>query len=199
MGLLVVWRIASATALVVSAVSGKAVGQPQQLPGITVTAPPAPKTRSAPTPAITTASPATVASTTTPIADPSAIEAIDPRANNVGVAQSGSQGVVPREELEARPIYRTVDMLESVPGLVVTQHSGEGKANQYFLRGFNLDHGTDLAITYDGMPVNMRTPGLCRHRRPARQTVAFGTATLPMMLSQTAEWRRSCCAPPGPD
>jgi outer membrane receptor protein involved in Fe transport len=157
MGLLVVWRIASATALVVSAVSGKAVGQPQQLPGITVTAPPAPKTRSAPTPAITTASPATVASTTTPIADPSAIEAIDPRANNVGVAQSGSQGVVPREELEARPIYRTGDMLESVPGLVVTQHSGEGKANQYFLRGFNLDHGTDLAITYDGMPVNMRT------------------------------------------
>ena len=64
---------------------------------------------------------------------------------------------MPREELEARPIYRTVDMLESVPGLVVTQHSGEGKANQYFLRGFNLDHGTDLAITYDGMPVNMRT------------------------------------------
>ena len=50
-------------------------------------------------------------------------------------------------------------MLEAVPGLIVTQHSGEGKANQYFLRGFNLDHGTDLAITVDGMPVNMRTHG----------------------------------------
>ena len=48
---------------------------------------------------------------------------------------------------------------KSTPGLVVTQHSGEGKANQYFLRGFNLDHGTDLAISVDGMPVNMRTHG----------------------------------------
>ena len=46
-------------------------------------------------------------------------------------------------------------MLEAVPGLIVTQHSGEGKANQYFLRGFNLDHGTDLAINVDGMPVNL--------------------------------------------
>jgi hypothetical protein len=56
-----------------------------------------------------------------------------------------------------RPVYRTGEVLEAVPGLVVTQHSGDGKANQYFLRGFNLDHGTDLAITIDGMPVNMRT------------------------------------------
>ena len=53
---------------------------------------------------------------------------------------------------------RPGEMLEAAPGLVVTQHSGEGKANQYFLRGFNLDHGTDLAIWLDGMPVNMRTP-----------------------------------------
>jgi hypothetical protein len=90
-------------------------------------------------------------------ADVSAIQSLDPSANDVGKAQSGSQGVVKREELEARPIYRTGDVLEAVPGLVVTQHSGEGKANQYFLRGFNLDHGTDLAITIDGMPVNMRT------------------------------------------
>ena len=44
-----------------------------------------------------------------------------------------------------------------MPGLIVTQHSGDGKANQYFLRGFNLDHGTDLALWVDGMPVNMRT------------------------------------------
>ncbi len=50
-------------------------------------------------------------------------------------------------------------MLEAAPGLIVTQHSGEGKANQYFLRGMNLDHGTDLALWLDGMPLNMRTHG----------------------------------------
>ena len=53
------------------------------------------------------------------------------------------------------PFARVGEALEVVPGLIVTQHSGEGKANQYFLRGFNLDHGTDLAIKVDGMPVNM--------------------------------------------
>ena len=85
--------------------------------------------------------------------------AIDPRANDVGIAQSASQGTVPAEVLLATPAYRTGEVLEAVPGLIVTQHSGEGKANQYFLRGFNLDHGTDIAITIDGMPVNMRTHG----------------------------------------
>ena len=50
-------------------------------------------------------------------------------------------------------------MLETVPGVVITQHSGEGKANQYYLRGFNLDHGTDFATTVAGMPVNMPTHG----------------------------------------
>ena len=48
-------------------------------------------------------------------------------------------------------------MVENIPGVIITQHSGSGKANQYFLRGFNLDHGTDLAIELDGMPVNMPT------------------------------------------
>ena len=62
-------------------------------------------------------------------------------------------------ELNARPFSRVGEALEVVPGLIVTQHSGEGKANQYFLRGFNLDHGTDLAISVDGMPVNMPTHG----------------------------------------
>jgi outer membrane receptor protein involved in Fe transport len=61
--------------------------------------------------------------------------------------------------INAQPAARPGEVLETVPGLIVTQHSGEGKANQYFLRGFNLDHGTDLAITVDGMPVNMRTHG----------------------------------------
>ncbi len=61
------------------------------------------------------------------------------------------------EELNARPFSRPGEVLEAVPGLIVTQHSGEGKANQYFLRGYNLDHGTDLAIWVDDVPVNMRT------------------------------------------
>ena len=52
---------------------------------------------------------------------------------------------------------RPGEILEATPGLIVTQHSGEGKANQYFLRGYNLDHGTDMAIWVDDVPVNMRT------------------------------------------
>jgi hypothetical protein len=77
----------------------------------------------------------------------------------LGTAGAASEGEVSRQQLEARPVYRPGELLEATPGLIVTQHSGEGKANQYFLRGFNLDHGTDLAITVDGMPVNMRTHG----------------------------------------
>ena len=61
------------------------------------------------------------------------------------------------EQLDLRPVLRTGELLEVVPGLIVTQHSGDGKANQYFLRGFNLDHGTDLATSVDGVPVNMPT------------------------------------------
>lgn len=68
-----------------------------------------------------------------------------------------SQLSVSSEEINARPVTRTGEVLEAAPGLIVTQHSGEGKANQYFLRGYNLDHGTDLAIAVDDMPINMRT------------------------------------------
>ena len=57
-----------------------------------------------------------------------------------------------------------------MPGLVVTQHSGEGKANQYFLRGYNLDHGTDLAIYVDDVPINLRTHGLFGSELAARRT-----------------------------
>lgn len=71
--------------------------------------------------------------------------------------EAASAGVITGAQLNSRPITRPGEMLESVPGLIVTQHSGEGKANQFFLRGFNLDHGTDIAISVDGMPVNMRT------------------------------------------
>src|SRR5262245_27731191 len=67
------------------------------------------------------------------------------RLNLVGQAVSASQGVVSQQEIALRPVLRTGDVLELVPGMVVTQHSGTGKANQYFLRGFNLDHGTDFA------------------------------------------------------
>ncbi len=70
---------------------------------------------------------------------------------------SSSEKNVSGEDVNARPFSRPAEALEVVPGLIVTQHSGDGKANQYFLRGFNLDHGTDLAISVDGMPVNMRT------------------------------------------
>ena len=77
----------------------------------------------------------------------------------IGKVDSSSQGTVTRAQLETRPALRTGELLETVPGLVVTQHSGDGKANQYFLRGFNLDHGTDLATSVDGIPVNMHTHG----------------------------------------
>ena len=68
-----------------------------------------------------------------------------------------SQITITGEALNARPVARPGEILEAVPGLIVTQHSGEGKANQYFLRGYNLDHGTDMAIWVDDVPVNMRT------------------------------------------
>ena len=75
----------------------------------------------------------------------------------VGVADSANVGTVTQKQLEARTVYRPGELLEATPGLVVSQHSGEGKANQFYLRGFNLDHGTDLRTTVDGMLVNQRS------------------------------------------
>lgn len=77
----------------------------------------------------------------------------------VGEARSASEGVIGQMDLAIRPLLRPGDVLEAVPGLIVTQHSGSGKSNQMFLRGFNLDHGTDFATWIDGMPVNMRSHG----------------------------------------
>jgi outer membrane receptor protein involved in Fe transport len=77
--------------------------------------------------------------------------------NGVGTSGAASQGSVTAELIANRPALRPGELLEFVPGVIVTQHSGDGKANQYFLRGFNLDHGTDFATFVDGMPVNMRT------------------------------------------
>jgi len=77
--------------------------------------------------------------------------------NSIGSSDAASQGVVGPELLRNRAILRPADVLEYIPGMVVTQHSGDGKANQYFLRGMNLDHGTDFATTVNGVPVNMPT------------------------------------------
>ncbi len=74
-----------------------------------------------------------------------------------GDPQTATEGLVFGTQLLQRPISRPAELLEFIPGVIATQHSGEGKANQYFLRGFNLDHGTDLAMRVDGMPVNMPT------------------------------------------
>jgi outer membrane receptor protein involved in Fe transport len=86
-------------------------------------------------------------------------DAPNPAENLVGVAQAASQGAITARQLETRPIMRSGEVLETVPGVIISQHSGEGKANQYYLRGFNLDHGTDFATTVAGMPVNMPTHG----------------------------------------
>jgi outer membrane receptor protein involved in Fe transport len=79
--------------------------------------------------------------------------------NGVGTSNAASQGVILGALLQDIPIIRPGEVLEAIPGLVVTQHSGEGKANQYFLRGYNLDHGTDFTTSVDGVPVNMPTNG----------------------------------------
>ncbi|HMN83738.1 MAG TPA: TonB-dependent receptor [Burkholderiaceae bacterium] len=79
--------------------------------------------------------------------------------NSVGSSDAASQGVITSRLLKTRPALRPGEVLEFVPGMIVTQHSGDGKANQYFLRGFNLDHGTDFATWVAGMPVNLPTHG----------------------------------------
>ncbi len=97
------------------------------------------------------------------ITDPGAVSKLAPvlvqgrETDLVGTAGSASQGIVGAAELAERPFLRRGELLEVIPGVVITQHSGDGKANQYFLRGFNLDHGTDFSVTADGMPVNMRS------------------------------------------
>ncbi len=103
------------------------------------------------------------AQTAEAVADPGETRTLDAlvvegrAADLVGTARGASEGFVGAQELAARPFLRRGELLEVVPGVVITQHSGGGKANQYFLRGFNLDHGTDFALSVDGMPVNMRS------------------------------------------
>jgi hypothetical protein len=73
----------------------------------------------------------------------------------IGIADSAGQGTTGAAQLEDRPILRSGEVLETVPGVIITQHVGSGKANQYFLRGFNLDHGTDFAVFLDDIPINL--------------------------------------------
>ncbi|MDH3441882.1 MAG: TonB-dependent receptor, partial [Gammaproteobacteria bacterium] len=77
----------------------------------------------------------------------------------LGAANAASEGSVSGADLLVRPMLKTAELLEAVPGLVAAQHSGSGKANQYFLRGFNLDHGTDFTTYVDGVPLNFRSHG----------------------------------------
>ena len=100
------------------------------------------------------ASPAPCASAT-PLKQIGQVLTVGRKANLVGTSQAASEGTIGPEEIATRPILRPGELLEEIPGLVISQHSGEGKANQYYLRGFQLDHGTDLESTVDGIPINM--------------------------------------------
>jgi len=136
---------------------------PDQLPAVTVN-PPETRPRSRPKPPRrerTARNPASV-QPNTPAPPPVNVGATSGSAS-AGQAYmqptAASAMTISGADVNAQPFARPGEALEVVPGLIVTQHSGEGKANQYFLRGFNLDHGTDLAISVDGMPVNMPTHG----------------------------------------
>ena len=85
------------------------------------------------------------------------VEVLGNYETGVGTSDSASEGRVTARRVETRPELRPGEVLEYIPGVIITQHSGDGKANQYYLRGFNLDHGTDISINVAGMPVNMPT------------------------------------------
>ena len=106
---------------------------------------------------ISSALPPAFAAPPDPIQTLDVVEVTGSAESPAGARDAASEGVAPRKEVEAQVTYDPGEVLQVTPGLVVTQHSGEGKANQYFLRGVNLDHGTDLRISLDGMLVNQRT------------------------------------------
>ena len=101
--------------------------------------------------------PGTMVAAAQPDTGPQKVEITAHYQNGVGTSDAASQGTVRGERLADLPLLRPGEVLETVPGLVVTQHSGDGKANQYFLRGYNLDHGTDFATWVEGVPINMPT------------------------------------------
>jgi len=122
--------------------------EPGELPAVIVESAPVVNDR-APRPAATE----TVTTTFDTIEEPGKEQSL------IGIAGSASMGQASAEELMLRPYLRRGELLEVVPGMIITQHSGGGKANQYFVRGFNLDHGTDFGVFVDAMPVNQRTHG----------------------------------------
>ena len=79
----------------------------------------------------------------------------NPGVSLIGEAQSASEGVIGQERIKNRALSRVGEIVELIPGMIATQHSGDGKANQYFLQGFNLDNGTDFATFVDGVPINL--------------------------------------------
>jgi outer membrane receptor protein involved in Fe transport len=131
---------------------GRAFAQ-SELPPIQVTGGEVPHRKKPPTPRRT----ARPAAATRHVVAPPTPAPTGVASGSKGAPSMASELTTSGEALNARTFTRPGEALEAVPGLIVTQHSGEGKANQYFLRGYNLDHGTDLAITVDDVPVNMRT------------------------------------------
>jgi hypothetical protein len=159
--LLRMFSAAASCATVLPAAAHESAVPHTHLPPVSITAPEAtaPKRTARPKPSRNRGAPITTA----PRSEPAAAGGVA-----AGVSSDGAAALQPTAasamrisgaEVNAVPFSRVGEALGVVPGLIVTQHSGEGKANQYFLRGFNLDHGTDLAITVDGMPVNMPTHG----------------------------------------
>src|SRR6266850_3648225 len=162
-----VWRIFSAAAsLIVMTPSADAeivaAGTPGQLPAVTVN-PPEPKPRNRTRPPRRERSARNISAVQPSVPVPPPASGVTSGSATAGPAYlqptAASAMTISGAEVNVRPFSRVGEALEVVPGLIVTQHSGEGKANQYFLRGFNLDHGTDLAISVDAMPVNMPTHG----------------------------------------
>jgi TonB family protein len=115
-----------------------------------------------PAPTPLPAEPATGASTVappSPVASTPPVLQANPDQSTLVLAQrpisAASSSAVQDREFQLRPIGSVQDILRVTPGLVMVQHSGGGKANQYFLRGFDADHGTDVALSIDGVPINM--------------------------------------------
>jgi len=111
----------------------------------------------APVAASQEAAPPAKSAASTPDHDHSDIVVTGRSERRIGTAQSASEGVVSGAELRVRPLLRTSELAEAVPGMIAVQHSGGGKAAQYLIRGYNLDHGTDFSIAIDGMPYNLRS------------------------------------------
>ncbi|MBR0823443.1 TonB-dependent receptor [Bradyrhizobium liaoningense] len=153
--------LAALSAFVLLADDGSAFAQSsgasRELPPVQVSSDEAPRRKK---PAISRRASKPIQPGSVVVVSPAATQVTDARSVASGAKRPPSMAseiTISGEEINARPFARPGEALEAVPGLIVTQHSGEGKANQYFLRGYNLDHGTDLAIYVDDVPVNMRT------------------------------------------